>query len=341
MHKTYRWQFIGLLIALVLAFALNIRFGTVSIPFWEIFDIVFGSAAESSSNSFIIQQIRFPKAFTAIAVGIGLSISGLIMQTLFRNPLAGPYVLGISSGASLGVSLLILGGSALGGSFSMLFLSKLGISVAASLGSFLVLLAIVLVSYRIKDTMAILIIGLMFGSLTGAIVSVLSYFSTAEALQQYLFWSFGSLGGTTWEEVSVLLALVLIACLLLLTKVKHLNTLLLGEQYASSMGIPIQKTRLLLLLITSILAGGVTAFVGPIAFIGLAVPHITKIVFDTPNHKILLPAVGLMGATIMLLCDILAQWPGSEKTLPINAITAIFGSPIVIWLLVRKRKLQF
>ncbi|MCV6630691.1 MAG: iron ABC transporter permease [Flavobacteriaceae bacterium] len=340
-QTTYTWRFILLGLALVIALFLNLRFGSVHIALEEFVDILSKGYDPENTLSFIVHQLRFPKALTAILVGVGLAIAGLIMQTLFRNPLAGPYVLGISSGASLGVSLLILGGSVLGGAYTHLFLSKISISIAASLGSFLVLVAVVLVSVRVKDTMAILIIGLMFGSITAAIVSVLAFFSTAEALQQYLFWSFGSLGSTNWEEVAVLAILILVGCIWLIGKIKHLNTILLGESYAKSMGIAIAKTRLVLLLITSVLAGGVTAFAGPIAFIGLAVPHIAKMLFQTPNHKILIPGVALIGAIALLLCDILAQWPGSEKTLPINAITAIFGAPIVIWLLVRKRKLHF
>ena len=262
------------------------------------------------------------------------------MQTLFRNPLAGPYVLGISSGASLGVAILILGSSILGGSFLIFSSSNIMLSIAASLGSFLVLFAVILVAKRVKNTMTILIIGLMFGSITASTISVLAYFSSAEYLQQYLFWSFGSLGNLTWDEILIFVIIYLIGIALVIPTIKPLNTLLLGENYAKSLGINFYKTRNLILIATSLLTGVITAFSGPIAFVGLATPHITKLVFNTSNHKILIPAVALFGAIIMLISDTIAQLPNSEYTLPINAITTLFGAPVVIWLLVRKKKIN-
>src|SRR5690606_5472380 len=217
---------------------------------------------------------RLPKAFTAILVGSGLGISGLLMQTLFRNPLAGPFVLGISSGASLGVAIVILG-AGIGGTLAGILLSKWTLVIAASLGSFLVLLAVLLVASRIKDTMAILIIGLMFGSITAAVVSVLSYFSSAQKLQQYIFWGFGSLGNLSWHELLVFALLYLIGLLLAITSIKPLNTLLLVENYAKILGLNIKQSRLIIIIATSLLAGTITAFAGPIAFIGLAIPHLT------------------------------------------------------------------
>lgn len=273
--------------------------------------------------------------------GGGLAISGLLMQTLFRNPLAGPFVLGLSSGASLGVAFLILGASAFGGILGSLLLSQWSLVIAAGLGSFMVLLAVLAVTFRIKDTMAILIIGLMFGSLTTAVVSVLSYFSNAERLQQYIFWSFGSLGNQSWEGVGILSICFILGLILSIGSSKSLNSLLLGENYAKSMGLHIKRTTFIVILATSILAGGITAFVGPIAFVGLAVPHLVRQFFKTSNHFILMPAVLLFGALLMLLCDTVAQLPFSAFTLPINAITSLIGAPVVIWLLVRKRKLFF
>ncbi|MCK5679073.1 MAG: iron ABC transporter permease, partial [Flavobacteriaceae bacterium] len=290
--------------------------------------------------NYIILNYRIPKAITAVLVGSGLAISGLLMQTLFRNPLAGPYVLGISSGASLGVAILILGSSILGGSFLIFSSSNIMLSIAASLGSFLVLFAVILVAKRVKNTMTILIIGLMFGSITASTISVLAYFSSAEYLQQYLFWSFGSLGNLTWDEILIFVIIYLIGIALVIPTIKPLNTLLLGENYAKSLGINFYKTRNLILIATSLLTGVITAFSGPIAFVGLATPHITKLVFNTSNHKILIPAVALFGAIIMLISDTIAQLPNSEYTLPINAITTLFGAPVVIWLLVRKKKIN-
>jgi len=306
-----------------------------------VFYSLIGSATEQETWQHIIQNYRLPKAFTAILVGSGLGISGLLMQTLFRNPLAGPFVLGISSGASLGVALVILGSSVFGGVSAMLLISKWSIVMAASLGSFLVLLAVLLVSIKVRDTMAILVIGLMFASITAAIVSVLSYFGSAQQLQQYIFWGFGSLGNLSWDELAIFFLIYCLGIIISLASVKSLNTLLLGENYAKSLGLNIRKSRLAIIIATSLLAGTITAFTGPIAFIGLAIPHLTRQVFNTSNNKILLPAVFLFGAIVMLVCDSIAQVPNSDYTLPINAITSLVGAPVVIWLLVRKRKMVF
>jgi len=328
-------------LGLLLFFLLNISLGSVSIPLNEILKILIGSFSKQESWEFIVINYRLPKAVTAIIVGSGLGISGLLMQTLFRNPLAGPFVLGISSGASLGVALLILGSGIFGGVIGALFISKWGIVLASSLGSFLVLIAVLAVSLKVKDTMAILIIGLMFASITAAIVSVLSFFGSAEQLQQYVFWGFGSLGNLSWLDVLVLSIIYLFGILLSIISLKALNTLLLGENYAKSLGLKIKQARVLIIVSTSLLAGTITAFSGPIAFIGLAIPHIARQLFNTTNHKILLPTVFFLGAIVMLICDTLAQLPSSDFILPINAITSLVGAPIVIWLLVRKQKMIF
>ncbi len=338
--RSYKLSIIVLLVVLIICFILNVNLGSVSIPTKEIFKSLVGSI-DNENWQYIIQDYRLPKAFTAVLVGSGLGISGLLMQTLFRNPLAGPFVLGITSGASLGVALVIMGSSILSGFFAALLISKWSIVIAASLGSFLVLLAVMIVSTRVRDTMAILIIGLMFGSITAAVVSVLSYFSSAEQLQQYIFWGFGSLGNLSWDELLVFFIIYVIGMLLTVLSIKSLNTLLLGENYAKSLGLNIKKSRILIIIATSLLAGTITAFAGPIAFIGLAIPHITRQIFNTSNHKILLPAVFLFGAIIMLICDSIAQLPASDYTLPINAITSLIGAPVVVWLLVRKRKMIF
>ncbi|MDO6674632.1 iron ABC transporter permease [Tenacibaculum sp. 1_MG-2023] len=339
LSKTYTVHFLLLSVLLIVFLLLNISLGSVSIPFQEIFNSLFGNPVAKDSWQTIIVNYRLPKSITAMLVGSGLSISGLLMQTLFRNPLAGPFVLGISSGASLGVALLILGSSVFGGFFLVAIYSNWALAIAASAGSFLVLSAVIIAANRVRNTMSILIIGLMFGSLTSAVISVLAFFSEAEQIQQYLFWSFGSLGNLTWTELSVFGIIYLIGILGTFSVIKPLNSFLLGENYAKSLGINIKKSRNIILLITSILTGVITAFSGPIAFVGLAVPHIAKMIFATSNHKILLPAVALIGAIILLICDSIAQLPTSEFTLPINAVTSLFGAPVVIWLLIRKKKI--
>lgn len=319
---------------------MNISLGSIDIPLKSIFQSFFGSL-ENSSWDVIIKDFRLPKAVTAILVGSGLGLTGLLMQTLFRNPLAGPFVLGISSGASLGVALVILGSGFLGGLFVDMLTNKWSIVIAASLGSFLVLLSVLAVSSKVRDTMAILIIGLMFGSITAAVVSVLSYFSSAEQLQQYIFWGFGSLSNLSWNEILVFLIIYCVGLSLSIISIKGLNSLLLGDNYAKSLGLNLKKNRLIIILATSLIAGTITAFAGPIAFIGLAIPHLTRQIFTSSNHKILLPAVCLFGAIVMLICDSISQVPGSDYMLPINAITALVGAPVVIWLLVRQRKMIF
>lgn len=326
-----------LLLAMVFLFLVNISLGSVSIPLKEVVKGMFGQEMTKESWEIILWNFRFPKAITAILVGIGLSMSGLLMQTLFRNPLAGPYVLGLSSGASLGVAFVILGTGLLPAFLSSFFLSSYGLVLASSLGAFLVLLAVLLVSQKLKDTMAILIVGLMFGSFTSAIVSVLSYFTTAEKLQKFTFWSMGSISNLTWQEISILSLLTFIGIAISFTVIKPLNALLLGEKYAQSIGVNYKKTHFLIIVATSILAGSITAFAGPIAFIGLAVPHMAKLLFQTSNHLVLFWSTLLLGAIVMLVCDTIAQVPGNDLTLPINAVTSVIGAPIVIWLLVRKK----
>ena len=338
---TYKTPFLALSLILLACFLTNISLGSASIPFKSILNSLIGQADPESWQNIIIQSYRLPKALTAILVGSGLGVSGLLMQTIFRNPLAGPYVLGITSGASLGVALVILGAGLFGGFVVDFLQSEWSIVIAASLGSFLVLLAVLIVSNRIQDTMAILIIGLMFGNITAAVVSVLSYFSSAEQLQQYIFWGFGSLGDLSWEKLKIFTIIYSLGMLLSILSIKALNTLLLGENYAKSLGLNIKQSRFIIIIATSLVSGAITAFAGPIAFIGLAIPHITRQIFNTSNHKVLLPAVLLLGAIVMLICDSIAQLPTSDYTLPINAITSLIGAPVVIWLLARKRKMIF
>lgn len=325
-------------IALVFLFLANISLGAVKIPLPEVFETLTGGNASKPAWDYIILNYRFPKAVTALLTGMGLSVSGLLMQTLFRNPLAGPDVLGLSSGASLGVAFIILGSGLLPGVLAGFFLSPYGVVLAATLGSFLVLMAILLVAQRLRDTMAILIIGLMFSSFTGAIVGVLTYFSTAEQLQKYTFWALGSLGNLPWSTILIMGIVVVTGLILSAACIKPLDALLLGERYARSLGINFKRTRFIIILAASLLTGCITAFAGPIAFIGLVVPHIAKLAFRTSSHLVLFWATLLSGAIILLICDTFTQLPGSENILPINAITSIIGAPIVIWLLMRKQK---
>ena len=329
-----------MLVAFALCFLGNIALGSVWIPVDEILSVLTGGEASKTAWQYIIINYRLPKAITATLAGSALAIAGLLMQTLFRNPLAGPFVLGISSGASLGVAILVLGSSFLGLSLGAIS-GNYALTLAASLGSFGVLLMVIAAASRIKDTMALLIIGLMVGSLTAAVVSVLAYFSKAEELQRYIFWSFGSLGNLSWQAIAILSSCWTIGILLTIRSLKALNAFLLGDAYAISVGVSIQSKRLLIIMATSLLAGSVTAFAGPIAFIGLAVPHLVRQVIPSSNHRVLLPAVLLGGAILLLLCDIVASVPLSEHILPINAVTALVGAPIVIWLLVRTKKLIF
>lgn len=338
--KRNTFLFAALFIGVLLLFFTNISLGSVTISFKEVFNSLTGGEVSKQAWQYIIINYRLPKAITAILTGMGLATSGLLMQTLFRNPLAGPDVLGLSSGASLGVAFVILGAGFLPAFLSDIMLSSYGIVLASTLGSFVVLLLILLVSQKLRDTIAILIVGLMFGSFTNAFVGVLTYFSTAEQLQKFTFWSLGSLGNLPWSSIGILSVCVGLGLLMSVLSIKPLNALLLGENYARSLGMNFQKTRLIIILATSILAGSITAFVGPIAFIGIAVPHIAKLLFQTSNHVILYWSTLLLGATIMLFCDIVSQMPGGDITLPINAITSIIGAPIVVWLLVRKRKMM-
>ena len=340
-RKEIKGIFFWPILLLALSIVLNLSLGSVYIPTEYIFTAFFSDTYINETWHYILMDYRLPKAITAILVGGGLSVSGLLMQTLFRNPLAGPFVLGISSGASLGVAFLVLGSGVLGGLGATLLSGPWAMVIASATGSFLVLLAVISAASKIKDAMALLIIGLMFGSLTGAIVSVLSYLSRAEALQQFVFWSFGGLGHLSWTGVIILLVSVIIGLVITIASLKSMNALLLGPQYAQSLGISLKKSTFLMVLATSILAGSITAFAGPIAFIGLAVPHLVRQIIGSPDHKIMIPSSFLWGSIIMLLCDTVAQIPFSSMTLPINAITSILGAPVVIWILLRRKNLLF
>lgn len=312
--------------------------GSIAIPLTEILSGLTGGEFSRKSWKIILFDYRIPKALTAILAGVALSLSGLQMQTFFRNPLAGPYVLGISSGAGLGVALLLLGGSAFGWNFlgDGGFAGIWGTIIAASTGAILVLVLMSLTAWRVKDSMTLLIIGLMFGSATGAIISVLSYFGEADELKLFTVWSMGSLGGVSQDQLLVFFIVCLIGVLPILINVKSYNAMLLGERYAESMGVNLYRLRWAMILSTGVLAGGATAFCGPLAFIGIAVPHLARMVFQTGDHRVLFPASALIGAGFLLLCDSVGQMPGTAETLPINAMTSLFGAPLVIWLILKR-----
>lgn len=338
-----KWVLPVLGILAVSLFALDIMLGSVKIPFGEVVRIVFSGESENRAWLLIIEKIRLPKAATAILAGCGLSVSGLQMQTLFRNPLAGPSELGITAGAGLGVAAVMLAG---GGSASVYAISQLGISgswlivAMASLGSALVLALILLIAGRIRDNVILLIVGVMIGTITLSIISIWQYFSQPEQLQEYIMWTFGSLGGVTGYHLYVLAGVVATGMLLAYVASKSLNALLLGENYARSMGLSIGRTRLVIMTSTSLLTGSITAFCGPIGFIGIAIPHITRSLLGTANHRILIPATALTGIVLMLACDIIAQMPGTQTVIPINVVTSLLGAPVVIWIIVRRNNLR-
>ncbi len=295
-------------------------------------------SADDTVWTSIIWDFRMTKALTCVLTGSALALGGLQMQTLFRNPLAGPDVLGLSSGASLAVALIFMSNAT--GITLLSMNTPWSVAIAASLGCAGVFLIMLAFSRRLQDNVSLLIVGLMVGAGTSSVVSVLQYLSKAEEMQVYVFWTFGSLGGLNWNEIQVLTFILLVGISLALLNVKSLNAWLLGDLYAQSLGVNIKKSRFYIILSASILTGGVTAFCGPIAFVGLAVPHLVKLLIHTSNHGILIPAVIIGGAILLLLCDILSQLPGSGSILPINAITAMIGAPVVIWIILRNKRMR-
>ncbi|MEM6360601.1 MAG: iron ABC transporter permease [Bacteroidota bacterium] len=329
---------IGLIISL---FLLDLSLGSVKISVEELLNIISGNPSKKSWE-YIFFSFRLPKAITAILTGAGISVAGLQMQTLFKNPLAGPSVLGISHGASLGVAVFVLSSTAIFGVTTNFqeALGSWGLVLFAIAGSFLVLLSVLFASARISDGVTVLIVGLMFGFMTGAVVSILQYFSDPELIQNFLVWTFGSLSGVAWSQLRVMGPVIALTLLLSLLYSKQMNALLLGENYATGVGINVARTRLKLILTTSVVAGTITAFTGPIAFIGVAVPHLARLLFRTSNHKILIPGTMMSGAVIMLICDIVSQVPGAQTTLPLNSVTALFGAPVILAIIIKNKKMK-
>lgn len=336
--KALVWIFLLLVIILLALIIADLFIGTVKIPFSRIPGILAGSDRSDAVLTAILFDFRIPKTITAILAGAALSISGLQMQTIFRNPLAGPDVLGVSSGASLGVALIVLGfGEVLLSDHISMLGSWIQI-VAAWIGAGFVLFLIMVVSLRVKDIMTILILGILFGAATSALVSIMQYFSPQSHLKAFVVWSMGNLGSLTTAQLKVLSVCICLGLLISLFTTKMMNTMLLGETYSKSMGVNVKFARLLIFLSTSILSGSITAFCGPLAFVGIAVPHLARLIFHTANHYILVPATIILGSILLLVSDILSQLPGSGVVLPINSVTAILGIPVVIWVIVYNRR---
>lgn len=319
--------------AVAVLFAADIAVGSVSIPIRDVWAALTGGECDPTTAR-IIRDIRLMKAVVALVAGAALAVSGLQMQTLFRNPLAGPYVLGVSSGASLGVAIFILG-APMAGLTGHAWLSSLGVAGAAWIGAAATLALVAAISTRIKDIMVILILGMMISSGVSAIVQILQYLSAEEALKSFVVWTMGSLGDVTATQLALLLPAVAAGAALGVAAIKSLNMLLLGENYARSMGLDLRRSRSIILLSTTLLAGTVTAFCGPIGFIGLAMPHVARVIFRNADHRTLMPAAALTGAASLLLCDMVAKL----LALPVNSITALLGIPVVIWVVVRNRNI--
>lgn len=321
-------------------FFLNLILGSVSIPFHSIWSILWGSENESIIWQNIIWKSRVPQALTALVAGAGLSVSGLQMQTVFRNPLAGPSVLGISSGASLGVAFVVL----LSGSIGGVALSQVGIigeialTVAAIAGALLIMALIVFVSQKVKGNVTLLIIGVMIGYVANAVIGVLKFFSVEEDIRAYVIWGLGSFARASGDQMTLFICLMAILLPLSFLLIKTLNLLLLGDAYARNLGLNIKRARLLVITCSGVLVAIVTAYCGPIIFLGLAVPHLCRAIFRTSDHRILMPSSLLAGASLALLCNLIARMPGFEGALPVNSVTALIGAPVVISVLFNKRR---
>jgi iron complex transport system permease protein len=334
---------IGALVVLAAAFVFSLAVGSVDIPLAEVATVLMGGEASKASWTHIVLKFRLPRGVTAVLAGAALGVSGLMMQTLFRNPLAGPYVLGVSSGASLGVALVILSVGTVGGTLlaGIGLLGDLSIALAAMIGAAGVMLLVLVVARKVGSSMTLLVLGVMVGFLTNALVSLLLFFAIPEQIQAYINWTFGSFSDVTWDELRILAPAVLAGLLLAAALTKSLNALLLGEGYARTLGVNILRVRVGIVLSTAVLAGVVTAFAGPVGFIGMSVPHLCRSLLGTSDHRALVPGTMLIGALVALAAAIIAEVPGSNLVLPLNAITALIGAPVVIGVILRRRDVAF
>lgn len=329
--------YIGISVSILLLFGLNLTTGSVQIPFTDVLDILCGRFAGKESWQYIILENRLPQALTALLCGASLSVCGLMLQTAFRNPLAGPDVFGISSGAGLGVALvmLLLGGTV---STSLFTVSGfLAILTAAFLGAITVTALILFLSTLVRNSVLLLIVGIMVGYVSSSAVSLLNFFASEEGVKSYMVWGMGNFGGVSMSHIPLFSLLCLVGITAALLLVKPLNILLLGPQYAESLGISTRRLRNLLLLIVGLLTAITTAFCGPISFIGLAIPHIARLLFRTDNHQILLPGTVLAGAAIALLCNFICFLPGEMGIIPLNAVTPLIGAPVIIYVIIQRR----
>jgi len=332
-RRSYAIRFLIIVATLIILFCTDVSTGSVAVSFRDIVKDFFGETQGTSHT--ILWEFRFPKAITCVLAGAGLAASGLLMQTLFRNPLAGPDVLGLSSGASLAVGLLLLVSTGINFTWG-----EWSLALTASVGGALVLLIMLLIARRVRDNASLLIIGLMLAAATSSIMSVMQFVSRAEDLQSYVIWTMGSVGNTSWKEIAVLSVIFMIGGIISFFLLKPLNSWLLGENYARSLGVDVTRSRIWMVIATGLMTGGITAFCGPIAFVGLAVPHLARLVMPTMNHKILLPAVMCGGAILLLFCDMLSQLTGSAQALPLNALTSLIGAPVVIWQVMKFKKIS-
>ncbi|MCG8477148.1 MAG: iron ABC transporter permease [Cytophagales bacterium] len=333
----------GIALLTVGLFFLNVMQGSIDIPVRSILDYLLHQSTGNTTWDNILWHVRLPQALTAVLAGASLSVAGLLMQTFFRNPMAGPSVLGISAGSSMGVAFIFLAG---GWTSSLEIASNLGFGgnwllvVASSLGALAVMFVVLFVASKVRDSVTLLIVGIMISYLTTAIVSIWQYFSAPDQIKDYLLWTFGSLKGITMGQIAPMSIILFLGFGASLYLIRSLNALLLGENYAQSLGISVKKTKVLTIVCTSLLTGAVTGFCGPIGFIGIAVPHIARLMFKTENHRILLPACFWLGACILSACNLLANLPFSSTAIPINVVTSLFGAPIVIGILLKNRQIE-
>lgn len=338
--RTQNWGLWALLwLGLACLFFIRIGIGSVNIPLDDILRVLMGDVASKSSWTTIVRDVRLPRALTALLSGASLGVAGLMLQTFFRNPLAGADVLGISSGASLGVAVVVLSTSTIGGTLiaGAGLMSDMSMAGAALMGASFTFLMIILISRGVQSQTTLLILGMMLAALTSALVSLLMYFAIPDQINAFVRWTFGSFDGVKWSELTVFAPMVLVGLLASILCIKPLNALLLGEAYARSMGVRIGRVRLVVMSITALLVGSITAFCGPIGFIGIAVPHLCRFAFRTSDHRVLIPATMGVGGMVALIAAMIAQVPGSDNVLPLNPIMALLGAPVVIWVIWRGR----
>ncbi|MDR3181167.1 MAG: iron ABC transporter permease [Prevotellaceae bacterium] len=333
----YTFLFFCLGIVLLLLFAADLFAGSVLLPVAEVWAALTGGADVSETTQAIVLNFRVPKAIVALLAGVSLSVSGLQMQTIFKNPLADPYVLGISSGSSLGVAFFVLGTSLWGG-ISSIWMQNLGLALAGWVGAFVMLAVIMAASLRLRDSMSLLVLGIMVGGVASAVVGVMQYFSEAAALKMYVLWTMGSFSAVPAGQLGMMIPAIVLGLLLAFFTMKWLDALMLGDEYARTMGLNVRRARTVLIISSGFLAGTVTAFCGPIGFIGIAVPHLSRMLFQTANHRVLMPATVLLGGVMMLFSDLVSQLPGADSVLPINTITALLGIPVIVFVIYRNQR---